>query len=119
MRLGHAGGVEEIRRPDDGELCGHVEMRDGDWAALVVFGAELGRHRSREAAVDQVLSDGLSSLAHRWTLEGADSGAEVVCVQEANEQRVTLALGYYSLPGVPVRTVTRDELTNGTWTLRR
>jgi hypothetical protein len=115
----HALGVEEVRRPDDDELCGHVELRDGTWSALVVFGAVLGHHTTRDDAVDHVLSEGLSSLADRWTLGGADHAAEVVCVQEANEHTVTLALGYYSMPGVPTLTITRGELDTGVWTLRR
>ncbi len=115
----HARGVEEVRRPEDGELCGHVEFRDGSWLALVVFGAVLDRHSSRGAAVDQVLSEGLASLADRWTLQSAASSEEVVTVQEANEHGVTLALGYYSMPGVQTLTITRDELDAGIWFLHR
>ncbi len=115
----HDRGVEEVRRPEDGELCGHVEVRDGAWLALVVFGAVLGRHSTRDEAVDHVLTEGLASLAERWILRGAARSDEVVCVQEANERSVTLALGYYSMPGVPTLTVTRDELDAGTWILHR
>lgn len=115
----HARGVEEVRRPEDGELCGHVELRDGSWCALVVFGAVLGHHPTRDGAVDQVLTDGLASLAERWTLQDASGWDEVVCVQEANEHTVTLALGYYSMPGVPTLTIARHELDAGTWKLHR
>jgi hypothetical protein len=55
--------MDEVRRPEDDELCGHVERRNGGWCALTVFGAVLGRHERREHAADQVLSDGLASLA--------------------------------------------------------
>lgn len=114
-----ARDVEEVRRPEDGELCGHVEFRHGSWLALVVFGAVLDYHSTREDAVNHVLSEGLASLAERWTLRSAASSDEVACVQEANENSVTLALGYYSMPGVPTLTITRDELDAGTWILHR
>ena len=111
--------MQEVRRSADGELCGHVEFRDGSWCALVVFGALLGCHSTQEDAVAHVLSEGLASLAERWTLRGADGVDQVVCIQEANEQTVTLALDYYSMPGVPTLTITRSELDAGTWTLHR
>lgn len=104
-----------MRRPDDDELCGHVELRDGTWSAHVVFGAVLGRHPTREDAVAQVLSEGLASLAERWTLQGADVADQVVCIQEANEHSVTLALDYYSLPGAQTLTITSSEFAAGTW----
>jgi hypothetical protein len=111
--------VEEVRRLGDGELCGHVEFRNGSWLALVVFGAVLGRHSTRSDAVDQVLSEGLASLAERWTLRHTEDGDQIVCIQEANEHIVTLALDYYSMPGVPTLTITRKELESGSWTLHR
>lgn len=110
--------MEAVRRSVDGELCGHVELRDGSWCALVIFGALLGWHSTREDAVAQVLSEGLASLADRWTLRGAD-GDRVVCIQEANEWAVTVALGYASMPGVPTLTVTSTELADGHWVLYR
>jgi hypothetical protein len=84
-----------------------------------VFGAVLDYHSTCEDAVNHVLSDGLASLAEQWTLRSAASSDEVACVQEANENSVTLALGYYSMPGVPTLTITRDELDAGTWILHR
>jgi hypothetical protein len=66
-----------------------------------------------------VLSDGLSSLAERWSLQRGNDASEVVCIQEANEHEVTVALGYYSMPGVPTLTITRKELDEGAWTLQR
>ena len=80
--------VDEVRRRDDGELCGHVVERDGQWCALVVFGSELGRH-------------------------------DELCIVEANAAQVTLALGYYSMPGVPTLTITARQLEAGDWELRR
>lgn len=112
--------MDEVRRPGDGELCGHVEMRDGDWIALVVFGAALGRHPTQEAAVAQVLAEGLSSLAERWTLQRSDGSVdEVVCIQEANAQTATVALGSYTFPGVPTLTITASEIAAGEWCMRR
>lgn len=111
--------MEEVRRPVDGELCGHVELRDGSWYALVVFGAVLSRHSTRDDAVTHVLSEGLASLAERWTLQHADGSEQVVCIQEANEQTVTLALDYFSMPGVPSLTITSTELAAGTWSMHR
>jgi hypothetical protein len=111
--------VEEVRRSSDGELCGHVDFHDGSWVALVVFGAVLGRHSTRDEAIEQVVSEGLAALGERWTLRRTDDTDEVVCILEANEHAVTLALGYYSMPGVPTLTVTREELGAGTWVLSR
>lgn len=111
--------MHEIRR-DDGELCGYVLERDGHWVATTVFGGLLGSHHDRERAVEQVRRDGLPSLAERWTLIDHDSGIEqVVCIQEASPHGVTLALDYYSVPGVPTLALTTDELTDGRWLLRR
>jgi hypothetical protein len=112
--------MDEVRRDHDGELCGHVARRDGAWCALAVFGAVLGRHDDREDAVEQLLTEGLSCLAERWTLcDGSTGAEEIVCIQEANASSVTLALGYYSMPGVPTLTVSRDELDTGRWQLTR
>lgn len=93
--------------------------RDGSWSALVVFGAELGRHATRDHAVEHVLAEGLASLAERWTLQRTGDRDELVCIQEASAHSVTLALGYSSMPGVPTLTITRNELDAGTWILRR
>ena len=111
--------MEELRRPSDGELCGHVELRAGRWCALTVFGAQLGSHERREDAVDQVVTEGLASLAGRWTLRRGDDGeAEVVCIQEANASGVTVALGYYSMPSVPTRTISAAQVASGEWVMR-
>jgi len=109
-----------VRRPDDDELCGHVEQRDGHWCALAVFGAVLGRHDSRAAATQQLLEEGLASLAERWILRnGANGDEEIVCILEANASSVTLALGYYSMPGVPTLTISSRALASGEWELHR
>ena len=110
----------EVRRDGDDELCGHVDEVDGVWWARTVFGAVLGTHADESAARDQVLAEGMTSLTERWTLRNGETGEEeVVCIQEANPSRVTVALGYYSLPGVPSLTLTVDQLVSGEWTLHR
>jgi hypothetical protein len=43
----------------------------------------------------------------------------VVCIQEARPGAVTVALGYYSLPGVPTLTITAEELAAGDCELLR
>jgi len=112
--------MEEIRRPTDGELCGHVVQRDDRWEALTVFGATIGRHVTRDVAVEQVMNEGLAVLADRWTLRDRRTGDDqVVCVVEANTYDVTVALGYYALPGVPTLRITVDQLASGELELRR
>jgi hypothetical protein len=112
--------VHEVRRPYDDELCGFVDHDDGHWRALTVFGGLLGRHTDRDAAIRQVLDDGLASLADRWVLRrrGSDED-EVVCIVEANPREVTLALDYYSLPGVPTITIRTSQVASGEFDLRR
>jgi hypothetical protein len=109
--------VEEIRR-DDGELCGFVVDVSGRWAALAVFGSTLAEYDSEEAARHHVAERGLAALADRWTLIDGASGAEqVVCIQQANPVEVSVALGYYSLPGVESLAISSDEITSGRWRL--
>lgn len=105
--------MRPVRRDTDDELCGHVVERGGTWRSLAVFGAQLGEHDDEQAAVDHVLEHGLASLAARWTLESPGEEPEIVCIQEANEHGVTVALGYYSMPGVPTLRISRAELRPG------
>lgn len=111
--------MEPIRRTEDGELCGHVAERDGTWIACTVFGAVLAEHPTRDDAVADVLAQGLASLAERWTLRRDGADDEIVCIQEANPESVTVALGYYSMPGVPTLTIPVDDLRAGAWQLQR
>lgn len=110
----------EVRRDSDGERCGFVAERDGRWLAMVVFGGVIGVHDHRADAEQQVLDDGLASLAERWTLRNVATGDEqVVCIQEASSSEVRLALDYVSMPGVPTLTITADQLAAGEWLLVR
>lgn len=112
--------MHDVRRSSDNELCGKVTCRSDRWVALTVFGGILDEHTDRQSAEAQVLSEGLASLADRWTLIEIETGdEEIVLIQEANESRVVLAIGYYSLPGVPTVTITSDDLEAGRWVLHR
>jgi hypothetical protein len=110
--------MDEVRRPADGELCGHVVRRGDAWEALTVFGSTIGRHRARNLAVEQVMNHGLAILAERWTLRhGRTDDSQVVCIIEANPSEVTVALDYDALPGVPTLTITAGQLADGEWVL--
>lgn len=111
--------MNEVRR-GDGELCGFVSEREGRWLALTVFGGALGDHPDAGTAEAQVVAEGLAALTERWFLVDAETGEEeVVCIVEAHPGEVTLALGHYSLPGVPTRVLTDGELAGDRWALRR
>ena len=98
----------EVRRVDDGELCGHVREFAQTWQALTVFGGVLAEFATRSEAETCVLDRGLSSLAEHWLyLNGGEW--QVVCIQEASPQAVRIALDFYSLPGVATATLTRSE----------
>ena len=110
----------EVRRAEDAELCGFIDADAGVWRALTVFGGVLGEHDSEDDARRQVLDVALASLADRWVLIDGTSGDEqAVCIQEVSPYQVTVALGYYSLLGVPSLTITRDDVVGGRWRLRR
>jgi hypothetical protein len=112
--------MEEIRRTSDGELCGHVVQRDDGWEALTVFGATIGRHDARDVAVEHVMNEGLAAMADRWTLRGGEhADDQIVCIVEANAREVTVALGYYALPGVPTLRIAVEQLRSGEWVLFR
>jgi hypothetical protein len=105
---------------DDGELCGYVHAHDGSWHAVSVFGGLLDVAESNESAEQIVREVGLVALAERWLLTTSSEPEEqVVCLQEASPTGVTVAIGYYSLPGVPTLRVTRAQIDNGQMHLRR
>ena len=105
----------EIRRDGDDELCGYVDERGDLWCSLTVFGGLLGEHAHRTDAEVDVIARGLASLSERWRLTDSDQGSdEVVVIQEVRPGCVTVALAPYSMPGVPTRTITTDELATGT-----
>ena len=108
----------EVRR-EDGELCGFVTGAGEQWRALTVFGAVLGSFDDESTATNHVLHRGLAVLAERWELRArCEQEWHVVCIQEANPRRVRVALGYYSLPDVPTRDISVDELRTGEFELR-
>ena len=110
--------MNEVRR-DDGELCGFVATRGDGWVALTVFGAELGRTHDEESARALVMRKGLAALADRWELRArCEDEWQTVCIQEANPRRIRLALGYYSLPGVPTRELSVEDIRSGEFELR-
>ncbi len=110
----------EIRRDGDDELCGHVTQRGDEWVACTFFGAVLGTFPDRSGATEKVLTEGLASLSERWTLTDTATGErELVCTQEANAHEVTVALGYYSVPGVPTQRIDRAALDAGAYVLER
>ncbi len=105
---------------DDGELCGYVTSYEGHWRAVSVFGGVLDDADSDEAAERIVVEIGLAALAERWLLvTDGDPDGEIVCIVEASPDGVTLAIGYYSFDGAPMRHVSRAELASGQVTVRR
>ncbi len=103
--------VFEIRRDEDGELCGFVEQTGDGWMGLSVFGGVLAVLTDRTTATVHVLERGLSSLAEHWWLRDLPDGEwRVVCILEASPTSVRVALDYYSMPGVPTQTIERAEL---------
>ena len=108
----------EVHR-EDGELCGFVAQQGEQWRALTVFGAVLRTFSDEESARQHVVRRGLASLAERWELRArCESEWHTVCIQEANPRRVRVAIGYYSLPNVPTRDISIDELRTGEFELR-
>lgn len=109
----------EIRRTEDGELCGFVAPRDGRWLALTVFGAAFGDHDARGAAEEHVRRRGLATLADPWLLQDSVTGeTQVVCIQEAAPGGVRLALAPLAVVGVPTLTLTGADLDSDRWALR-
>jgi len=110
--------VLEVRR-EDGELCGYIALRDGRWRSLTAFGAVLSEHDSERDARQHVAALGLSALADRWTLTDRSTGeVQLVCIQQVSPIEITVALGYYSLPGVPTMTIRVEDLRAGRWHLQ-
>lgn len=109
-----------MRRDHDGELCGYVAPHEGRWRSLTAFGATLSEHDSERDARRHVTDLGLSALADRWTLVDRTTGDEQpVCIQQVSPIAITLALGYYSLPGVPTMTIPIEDLSADRWHLER
>jgi hypothetical protein len=109
--------MDAVNRSEDDELCGFVDDRPDGWHSLTVFGATLGIHPTRLDAEQHVLDEGLASLMERWILADG-STEEIICIQEAHPDQITVVLGYYALPGVPTMRIDRTELDERRWTLR-
>ena len=104
----------EIRRDDDGELCGFVERDGDDWFAMSVFGGRLASFTTRVAAEAHVIERGLASLAEHWHYRASpDDDWQIVCIIEARPSAVRIALDYYSMPGVPTVTLGPDDFAAG------
>lgn len=109
-----AADLHEVRREPDDELAGFVVEDGGAWLALTVFHGVLGRAATTEAARDIVRRRGLGALAERWYWFSRRTGEwRVVLPQESSPGRVRVAVGYYSLPGVEVATITALDLAAG------
>ena len=92
----------------------------GVWRAVAVFGGLLQEADSEHVAEEIVRTVGLPALAERWLLWTSESpDEEIVCLQEVSPAGVTVALGYYSMPGVPTRRISRVEIDDGSCRLRR
>ncbi len=92
----------EVRRPDDGELCGFVRVVGDGYMALTVFHGVLGSFATSHEATRHVLDHGLPSLRLHWHYRASlTDDWELVLIQEARPGWARLVLGYYSLPGVP------------------
>ena len=106
--------MHEVRRDHDDELAGFIVEDDDAWLALTVFHGVLGRAATAEAARDIVRRRGLGALAERWYWFSRRAGEwRVVLPQESSPGRVRVAVGYYSLPGVEVATITSSDLAAG------
>lgn len=113
------GLMDAIYR-DDGELCGFVRAHADAWQAVAVFGGLICTTDSEHAAIQAVRDTGLAALAERWLLiTKSDPEEQIVCIQEASPDGVTVALDYYSMPGVPTLRITRAEIDSGERLLRR
>lgn len=103
-----------VTRESDNELCGYVIAVADHWRALTVFGGILATCDSRDAAVAHVRARGLPALAAHWQYYDSGAGTWHTClIQEANATTVTIALGYYSLPGVPTRRLSAADFARG------
>lgn len=102
----------------DGELCGFIRPHAGGWEALTVFGAVIERLATQSEAKAFVADRALAALAERWLLERPGHEEHVVCIQEAAPDGVTIALDYYSMPGVPTLRIGRDQIDSGEVVLR-
>lgn len=104
----------EVRRELDNELCGFVLESILGWKSLTVFGGLLGIHPARDLAETHVLDVGLASLSSHWYFRSsAHEEWQICCIQEASPTSVTIALDYYSMPGVPILQLNAEDFDKG------
>jgi hypothetical protein len=102
----------------DGELCGFIRPHADGWEALTVFGVVIELFTTRSEAEVIVRDRALAALAERWLLRRPGHEEQIVCIQEASPDGVTVALDYYSMPGVPTLRIGRNQLDSGDVVLR-
>jgi hypothetical protein len=83
-----------------------------------VFGVAIDWLPTQSEAESVVGDRALAALAERWLLERPGHDEQIVCIQEASPDGVTVALDYYSMPGVPTLRIGRDQLDSGEVVLR-
>lgn len=104
----------EVRRESDNELCGFVVESGQGWNSLTVFGGLLEIHPSQKLAETHVLDVGLASLSSHWYFRSsAHDDWQICCIQEASPSSVTIALDYYSMPGVPIVKLNAEDFAQG------
>ena len=94
------------RNPPSSNTC---NVQDASQAACGLYLDDRHRVRLHSRQSVQLAADGDNLLA----------GEKVHQIQEVNPESVTVARGYYSLPGVPTLTLTTRQLAGGEWELRR
>ena len=102
--------LQEVRRPQDSELCGFVRRHHEGFQALTIFHGVLGQFEDAAEASQHVADRGLASLRDHWHFRASPEDEwQIVLVQEARPGWVRLVLGYYSLAGVPTLEVAFDD----------
>lgn len=103
----------EVRRDDDGELCGYVRKTSAGMQALTVFHGLLATLADETEAIDYVRTNALASMQERWNFRVSPTDDwQTVLIQEARPGWARLTLGYYAIAGVPTLDVDfRDNRT--------
>ena len=102
----------------DGELCGFIRPHTEGWEALTGVGVVIEFLSSQSEAEVFVRDRALAALAERWLLDRPGHDEQIVCIQEGSPDGVTVALDFYSMPGVPTLRIGRDQIDSGEVILR-